>query len=111
MKTKVKQFGYYDGGLFKDPNHIKTCSESELYYYITKLSSKMLRLQHEEEIGINQDKIDLTPYQYAIEFCVLQTRRFGVKIKVPKKGEHIKVNKSFWNWFQCWDNYYQTLTY
>lgn len=104
MTIKEKQFGQYDGGVFKDPNILKTCTEQDLYFNIRSLDEEIYFL------AVNEETVDLTNEQYAYEFCVMQTRRFGVELEQPKEG-HVKTTASFWKWYLWWDEYFQrTLT-
>ena len=111
MKTEKKQFGKYDGGILKDPSCVTTCTEQELYFYINTFGGMIWRLNHDMADGRIEERLDLTPYQYALEYCVMHTPRFGVKIDEPKEGEHVKATDSYWAWFRWWDKYFQrTLT-
>ena len=106
-----KQFGKYDGGILKDHSIVNTCTEQELYRMIEAFGYKIWRLNHDMADGRIKENIDLMPYQYAIEYCVMHTTRFGVEISEPKEGEQVKATKSYWAWFKWWDNYFKnTLT-
>lgn len=111
MKSEEKQFGKYDGGIFEDPSCVTTCTEQELYFFINTFGGMIWRLNHDMADGRIEEKLDLTPYQYAIEYCVMRTPRFGVKIDEPKEGEHVKETASYLAWFRWWNEYFQrTLT-
>ena len=111
MKTEEKQFGKYDGGMLANPSCVATCTEQELYFYINAFGGMMWRLNHDMADGRIEVEIDLTPIQYAIEYCIMHTPRFGVDIQEPKDGEHVKTTPSYWAWFEWWDEYFQrTLT-
>lgn len=105
-----KQFGKYDGGILKDPSYPKICSEAELYNLIQNYGGVIWRLNHAMSHGRISEPVDMVPYQYLIEYCVMQTPRFGVEIEEPKEGEHVVAGKSYWNWFSWWDHYFQHLT-
>lgn len=106
-----KQFGKYDGGILEDPSIVNNCTEQKLYSLIDSLGYRIWRLNHDMADGRIEQNIDLMPYQYAIEYCVMHTTRFGVEISEPKEGEHVKATKSYWAWFEWWDNYFKrTLT-
>lgn len=104
MKFEEKQFGKYDGGVFRDPSIITTCTEQELFFYINCFKGIIERFRDEcIEYAL--------PYQYAIEYCVINTSRFGVEIEMPKEGEHVEVTDSYKAWFKWWNNYFKkTLT-
>lgn len=111
MNIEKKQFGKYDGGILKDPSYVATCKEQELYFYINSLGGIIWRLRHDMADGRIKENLDLMPYQYAIEYCIMHTPRFGVKINEPEEGEHVKATDSYWAWFRWWDEYFQrTLT-
>lgn len=107
MKEEKKEFGKYDGGLLSDSSCVLTCTEQQLYFYINAFGGMIWRLKHDMAHGRIKEEIDLTPYQYAIEYCVMHTPRFGVEIEEPKEGEHVKTTKSYWAWFKWWDEYFQ----
>ena len=111
MADEKKQFGKYDGGILADPSIVNTCTEQKLYRLIDALGYNVWRLNHDMADGRIKENIDLMPYQYAIEYCVMHTTRFGVEISEPKEGEHVEATKSYWAWFEWWDNYFKnTLT-
>ena len=111
MTTETKQFGKYDGGILKDPSCVLNCTEQELYFYINTFGGMIWRLKHDMADGRIEENLDLTPYQYAIEYCVMHTPRFGVEIEEPEEGGHVKPTDSYWAWFRWWDEYFQrTLT-
>jgi len=57
--------------------------------------------------GRIKENVSLEKEQYAIEYCVMQTRRFGVDIPDPKDGEHVERTPSYNAWFKWWDSYFQ----
>jgi hypothetical protein len=107
MKAEEKQYGKYDGGMLENPSCVTTCSEQELYFYINTLGGMLWRLNHDMAHGRIEKNLDLSPYFYAIEYCVMHTTRFGVEIEEPKAGEHVKPTVSYLAWFCWWDNYFQ----
>ena len=107
MKTEKKQFGKYDGGILDDPSFLTTCTEQELYFFINNMGGMIWRLNHDMADGRIKENLGLTSYQYAVEYCVMHTPRFGVKIDEPKEGEHVKATDSYWAWFSWWDNYFR----
>jgi len=101
-----KIFGVYPGSL-KDVEYIKNCSEQTLYFLINTLGGFIWRMNHDMADGRIKENVDLSGEQYAIEFCVYQTTRFGVEILEAKEDEHIKNSHSYWAWFRWWDSYFQ----
>lgn len=101
-----KQFGKYCGPLLeKDKDSIKDWSEPKVFTTLQCLGSIVFRLQHDMADGRIEEDLDLTPYQYAMEYLALQTSRFGVQIEEPKEGEHVLTTKSYLAWYDWWYNY------
>ena len=107
MEANVKQYGKYDGGFFKDPNFISQCTEQELYHIINMIGGMIWRANHDAADGRITGNFDLSKEQYAIEYCVMQTTRFGVEIPEPKEGEHVERTASYNAWFKWWNEYFQ----
>lgn len=91
-----KQYGKYPGA-FVSPSTVRYCSESVLYAIITGIGKEIERLEkHASEEG-------LAELEYALEYAIYQTTRFGVQIPVPKDGEHVEKTESYLKWFAKWD--------
>ena len=101
-----KIFGIYPGSL-KDVEYIKNCSEQTLYFLINTLGGFIWRMNHDMAHGRITENVDLTEQQYAIEFCVYQSKRFGTEILEAEGDEHIKNTPSYWAWFRWWNSYFQ----
>ena len=102
-----KQYGLYHGDFFKDPEFPKTCSEQNLYFIINNIGGFIWQMNHDMADGRIEENVALNSEQYAIEYCVMQTRRFGVEIPDPKDGEHVERTASYNAWFRWWDSYFQ----
>lgn len=109
MTIKEKQFGQYD---VKDLNYVKNCTEQDLYFNIHSLDEVILFLKHKMlDVGNEENEELIAKLQYEFEYCVMQTKRFGVEIEEPKEAEHVKATASYWAWYLWWNEYFQrTLT-
>lgn len=107
-----KVFGTYTGCLTAEGIGLITSgTELQLYLTIFSLGGYIWRTNHDAYHGwielTKEDYTSLIECQYAIEFAVLQTRRFGVEIPEPKNNEHVKRTDSYNKWFRWWDDYIQ----
>ncbi len=116
LKTKEEQqtiianariFGI-DSGSIKNPTEFSKMGEIELYFNIDAIGGHIWRCRHEMSHGRIQ-KIDLTEEQYAMEFMVYQTTRFGVELPSPEVGMHVIPSDSYWNWFRFYDNHFKNV--
>lgn len=101
-----KVYGVYKGSL-NDVEAVKICTEQTLYFLINALSGYIWRMNHDMADGRIKENINLEEEQYALEFCVLQTTRFGVEVPEAKEGEHIKNTDSYTEWYRWWNSYFQ----
>jgi hypothetical protein len=103
-----KIFGLYPG-LLKIPENINICSQLELFFIIDGLSFSLDSAMHTHNcydiVGSSTLSDYIDELQYALEFCIYQTKKFGVDIPDPKAGEHIELTSSYMAWLNCWDNY------
>ena len=107
-----KKYGYYPGFLKEDGiEKVLNGSEVDLYFIINMLGGYIWRTNHNVAHGrleITKSMAeDLIEAQYVIEYCVLNTKRFGVEIPEPKEGCHIERTESYNQWFRWWNNYFQ----
>ena len=51
--------------------------------------------------------MDLEEEQYALEYLVYQTTKFGVDLPKPESGKHIIPTDSYWAWFRFYDNHFK----
>ncbi len=98
-----------------------TCSEMTLYLAIYHLGGHLAKLMNGYRyIGskralaqqISYDKSyneELNNYEYAIEYCVYQTKRFGVTFQEPST-KHVVKTDSYIAWYGKWDTYFRSLT-
>ncbi len=92
-----------------DPEEIKNLSELDLYFQIDAMSAYLWRCHHEMDHG-RIEQIDLTEEQYAFEYMVYQTTKFGVEIPEPRLDKHITVTPSYHAWHQFYSNHFKSLS-
>lgn len=85
---------------------VNNYSEIELYTAIDGLGGHLWRCRHEMAHG-RMPRIDLTEEQYALEYLVYQTKKFGVDLPDPEIGEHVPSTESYRAWFQHYDNHFK----
>ncbi len=94
-----KIYGLYSGSIEK-PREVENMDEPYLYWGILMLNSKILFSQRIEDI--NED-------EYALDFCVYQTKKFGTDISEPEKGKRIQTGPLFQKWFQFHDHHFRVV--
>jgi hypothetical protein len=112
MDTDNKIYGTYPGFLKeKGVNKVINGTELELYFTINSIGGFIWRMNHDAAHSriVLTEKMneDLNEAQYAIEFAVLNTRRFGVEIPEPKDNEHVQRTEPYNKWFSWWNHYIQ----
>lgn len=97
-----------DPGCIKDPEKIKNLSEIDLYFMIDTLGGIMFSAWHATK---RDDKpADLTEEQYAIEFCVYQTKKFGVDdLPEPEIDKHIPKTSKYNTWYTFYNNHFKNV--
>lgn len=107
--TTEKKFGLYPGALSKrDIKKIEAGDESTLFIEIRKINSFLRLMTHGVESFSNNE---ITEMQYAFEYCILKTKKYGVEVENPKDSEHVKITTSFQKWYEWWDNIYSKVPY
>lgn len=97
-----------DPGYIKDPEKIKNLSELDLYFMIDTLGGIMFSAWHATK---RDDKpADLTEEQYALEFCVYQTKKFGVDdLPEPEIDKHIPRTSKYNTWYTFYNNNFKNV--
>lgn len=97
-----------DPGYIKDPEKIKNMSEVNLYFMIDTLGGIMFSAWHATK---RDDKpADLTEEQYAMEFCVYQTKKFGVDdLPEPEIDKHIPRTSKYNTWYTFYNNHFKNV--
>lgn len=97
-----------DPGCIKDPEKTKNMSEIDLYFTIDMLGGIMFSAWHATK---RDDKpADLTEEQYAIEFCVYQTKKFGIDdLPEPEIDKHIPRTSKYNAWYTFYNNHFKNV--
>ena len=107
LKINEPTYGIYPG-IIKDPGRINNLGEVELYFAIDYLGGYIWQCTHNMADG-GMPEIDLTEEQYALEYLVYQTKKFGVELPNPEKGKHITPTPSYWAWFRFYDTHFKNV--
>ena len=111
-EDRIKNARIYgiDPGCISDVEKVNNLSEEDLYLMIDALGGHIWRCNHEMAHG-RMPKIDLTEEQYAIEYLVYQTTKFGVEIPAPEIDKHIEQTPSYGAWYNFYNDHFKyTLT-
>lgn len=101
-----KIYGIYPGYLTSTTIEIvNNMSEIELFIFIEAFIMALDSVKYDMTYG-KIPKRDLTEYEYALEYLIYQTRRFGVILPVTKTNEHIIDSPAFNAWFNFYNNYF-----
>jgi hypothetical protein len=110
MEEKV--YGEYPGFLSKEGiDIVSNGNELDLYMTINSIGHFIWRMNHDMADGRIELKPglvhDLLEAQYAIEFAVTNTNRFGIDITKGTETEHVKPSDNYYTWLRAWDDYIQ----
>lgn len=103
--ANAKIHGIYPGSI-KDVDVINNMGELDLYFNIDAIGAHISYCMRQIRRG-RIEKLDLTEVQYAIEYMVYQTTRFGVEIPEPQIDEHIVATPSYRAWFKFYDDHFK----
>lgn len=104
----AKIYGIYPGSI-KDVSKIEALSEVDLYFLIDALGGHIWNCRHQMSHGLIPP-IDLTEEQYALEYLVYMTRKFGVELEEPEYQSHVSNTPSYRAWFQFYDDHFKSMT-
>lgn len=105
----AKIYGIYPGNI-SDVNYINNLNEVDLYLAIDALGGYLWRCRHEMSHG-RMPEISLEEEQYAMEYMVYQTTKFGVELAEPEIDQHINATPSYRAWYKFYsDHFKHTLT-
>lgn len=111
-EERIKNARIYgiDPGSIQDVEMINNLSEVDLYFMIYAKSYYIWRCEHNMAYG-KIPKIDLTEDQYALEYMMYQTTKFGVELPEPEIDKHITATPSYNAWYKFYvDHFKNTLT-
>ena len=96
FNNDMKVYGVYPGDIV-DTKLIDNMDEIDLFFtiYRTKVSLDRNR----QLIYRRKENIDITETEYAINYMMAQTSKFGVKISDLSMNKRI-LNPSFWDWYK-----------
>ena len=105
MKEKDNRIYGIDPGFLENPEAYETMSEIELYWYIDTLSAHIWKTEEDMASGIIP-KTDLTEEEYALDYMIYQTNRFGTEITIPKAGKQIILTPAYNAWYGFYSDYF-----
>ena len=91
-----------DIGNIENIEKVNNADEVDLFLMIYDLSRELTVFKHSIPVRISY--VDLTLSQFALEYMIYQTKKFGVEVSEPKEGRHIIPGPSYNAWF----NFYKT---
>lgn len=109
-EDRIKNARIYgiDPGSIQDVEKINNLSEVDLYFAIDAMGGHIWRCRHDMAHG-RIPEIDLTEEQYALEYMVYQTTKFGVELPVPEIDKHITATPSYNAWYKFYSNHFKNV--
>lgn len=101
---KTRTYGL-DSGSIKNPKEIDDYDEIDLFLAIDSLGAHIFNCNHNMRRG-NIPIIDLTEEEYAFEYLINKTRKFGVELNEPEEGKHIRRTPSYSAWYSFYYNHF-----
>lgn len=95
-----------DPGSIQDVEKINNLSEVDLYFAIDAMGAHIWRCKHDMAHG-RIPEIDLTEEQYALEYMVYQTTKFGVELPTPEIDKHITATPSYNAWYKFYSSHFK----
>lgn len=105
-KSDEKIYGIYSGSL-QLPEMIDELNEVDLYLQIDALKEniywkyRMASAAHSE--------LNTTEDDYALEYLIYKTKKFGTKIPEPKRGQHIRITEEYERWYEYYENHFKRI--
>jgi len=95
-----------DPGCIKDVDAVNDMNEVDLWLTIDALGYHIWYCNH--AMAHNRIKhVDLTEEQYAIEYLVNQTKKFGVELSDPEIGKHVQQTPSYLAWYSFYNKHFK----
>lgn len=109
-ENRIKNTRIYgiDPGCIQDVEAINNLSEVDLYFSIDAMGGHIWRCNHDMHHG-RIPIIDLTEEQYALEYMVYQTTKFGVELPEPTIDKHISATPSYKAWYSFYSNHFKNV--
>lgn len=109
-EDRIKNARIYgiDPGSIQDVEAINNLSEVDLYFHIDAMGAHIWRCRHDMAHG-RIEQIDLTEEQYALEYMVYQTTKFGVELPEPTIDKHITATPSYNAWYGFYSNHFKNV--
>lgn len=105
----AKGYGQYPGAFNEMSYYLNTCGELELFMLINDKAG-YIRFLRDDFRDAGEHYLNISEEYCALDYAVMQTKRFGVEIEMPKQGRVSKKGQ-FSDWFKWWHQYvYQELT-
>lgn len=105
--NKIRIYGI-DPGNILNPEIFTNMSEQDLFFNLIKITAYFMDNVEYIKNNLIPD-MDIKKLEYAIEYIVYQTTRFGVEFPKPAPFQHIYNNESFQNWFNHCQSYIKDL--
>lgn len=105
-----KKWGLYPA--FLVPEQVEQFDEIGLWNRINKLGGAIFYAFHDAGKPWSEplSAATLMDAQYALEYLVYETRRFGVEFdRAPSVNEHVQRSSSYNAWFIFWNNYFEKM--
>lgn len=107
-EDRIKNARIYgiDPGSISDVEEINNLSEIDLYFAIDAMGGHIWRCKHDMAHG-RIPEIDLTEEQYALEYMVYQTTKFGVELPAPEIDKHVTATPSYNAWYKFYSSHFK----
>lgn len=96
-----KIYGIYPGSI-EDVEKINNLNEIDLFLAIDSLSYSLWKKK--KDISLN---IDTTEDEYALDYMIYQTTKFGVDLSIPIDGNRIFKTSSYIAWYSFYKNHFK----
>ena len=113
MSDIKKIWGLYCPPIF-EPQNLENLSEIDVWKAIDNIGAILFWDLHDRNKPWRQpgmtaeQRIDA---QYALEYLVYYTRKFGVEFsKMPTEEEHVEKSETYEYWYSFWSNHFKSMT-
>lgn len=108
--VQEKKWGLYPA--FLVPEQVEQFDEIGLWNRINKLGGAIFYAFHDDGKPWSEplSAAQLIDAQYALEYLVYETRRFGVEFsRDPSADRHMERSLSYDAWFRFWNNHFESM--